>query len=158
MTGEQGRSPDAGCPPLRLAARDGKDIEVLSAFLQDAVFTEKEVVWNARLRVLELHLSRFRWEDKEAAKAEGRGFHRTRSMLAVRDVMKIESGKYRPGDGMTVFSLLELRFEPGKDGTGVLVFTMAGDISVRLHVECLDVGLTDVGEPYPAASASAPSH
>ena len=158
MTGEQGQNPEAGCLPLRLAARDGEDIEMLSAFVQDAVFTEKEVVWNARLRVLELHLSRFRWEDKEAAKGEGGGFQRIRSVLAVRDVMKIDSGKYRPGDGMTVFSLLELRFEPGEDGTGVLVFTMAGDISVKLHVECLDVSLADIGEPYPAASARAPSH
>lgn len=158
MTGEQGQNPEAGCPPLRLAARDGEDIKMLSAFVQDAVFTEKEVVWNPRLRVLELHLSRFRWEDKEAAKGEGRGFQRIRSVLAVRDVMKIDSGKYRPGDGMTVFSLLELRFEPGEDGTGVLVFTMAGDISVKLHVECLDVSLADIGEPYPAASARAPSH
>lgn len=158
MTGEQDQNPDAGCPPLRLAARDGKDIEVLSAFLQDAVFTEQEIAWNARMRFLELHLSRFCWEDKEAAKGEGRGFQRVRSALAVRDVMKIDSGEYRAGDGMTVFSLLALRFEPGEDGTGVLVFTMAGDISVRLHVECLDVSLTDIGEPYPAASARAPSH
>lgn len=158
MTGEQGKNPEAGCPPLRLAARDGEDIKVLSAFVQDAVFTDKEIAWNAQLRVLELHLSRFCWEDKEAAKGEGRGFHRVRSVLAVRDVMKIDSGKYSPSDVMTVFSLLALRFEPGEDGTGVLVFTMAGDISVRLHVECVDVSLTDIGEPYPAASAEAPSH
>jgi hypothetical protein len=62
------------------------------------------------------------------------------------------------GDPDLVLSLLAIGFEPGADGTGRLVLTLAGDGAVAVEVECLDVTLADVTRPYAAPSGRAPGH
>jgi hypothetical protein len=61
-------------------------------------------------------------------------------------------------DSDTVYSLLALTFEPGEDGGGALVLTLAGDGAIRLSVEALDVTLRDMTRPYRAPSGHRPTH
>ena len=49
-------------------------------------------------------------------------------------------------------------FEPGEDGTGRVVLTLAGDGAIRLSVEALELHLRDVTRPYSAPSGKAPDH
>jgi hypothetical protein len=57
-----------------------------------------------------------------------------------------------------VLSLMALEFQPGAEGAGRLVLTLAGDGAVALEVECLEVSLRDVTRPYAAPSGKAPVH
>jgi len=63
-----------------------------------------------------------------------------------------------PDDRETVYALLAIDFEPGEDGTGRLVLTVAGDGEIAAEVECLDVTLEDVSRPWIAPSGKAPGH
>lgn len=157
MSGDAGFH-DGAEAPLRLVARDAEDLQVISALVQDAVLPAAEMAWDRRARRFAMLLNRFRWEDREAAERRGRPFERVRAVLSIGDVRNVASQGIDRGDPDLVLSLLAVGFEPGEDGTGRLVLTLAGDGAVAVDVECLDVTLADVTRPYAAPSGQAPGH
>jgi len=72
--------------------------------------------------------------------------------------MKVSSQGFDRTDKDLVMSLLSVTFEPGEDGAGQVLLTLAGDGAIRLDVEALDVTLKDVTRPYKAPSGKAPEH
>ena len=159
MTGiGDARYEDGADLPLRLRAIDPEDIDVISALIQDAVFSRQDCAWDRKRREFAILLSRFRWEDRDIARSLGAAFERVRSVLLVRDVLNITTDILNPSDADPVFSLLSLRFQPDVDGMGILEVLLAGDMDFSAKVECLDVTLTDVSQPYRAPSGKAPSH
>ena len=151
------RFADAEPAPLALLAEDEQDLRILSSLLQDAVLPASEMSYDPRGRSLALLLNRFRWEDAERAAAEGRDFERVRSVLLIRDVMRVLSdGIGRAAD--TVLELLAIRWQAGTDGTGRLLLEFAGDGTLAVEVECINLDLRDVTRPYRAVAGKAPSH
>ncbi|MFO8127514.1 DUF2948 family protein [Yoonia sp.] len=144
--------------PLRLKALDAEDLSVMAALVQDAVFPAVEMRWDRKARRFAILLNRFRWEDAPKAEARKRSFERVQAVLAVEDVMKVQTQGIEKSDPDMVFSLLAMAFTPGEDCTGRLELTLAGDGVIALDVEALEVILQDVTRPYAAPSAKAPSH
>lgn len=149
---------DGAQTPLRLQALDTQDLEVLSGLCQDAVFPASEIRWDRKRRRFAILLNRFRWEDALAAERRGREFERVQSVLVVENVEKVRSQGVVPGDGDMVLSLLSLTFEPGAEGSGRLLLTLAGDGALACDVEALEVLLKDVTRPYGAVSGKRPDH
>jgi hypothetical protein len=149
------RFEDGADKPLRLRALDAEDLAVVSSLVQDAVFPGSEMRWDRKHRRFALLLNRFRWEDAERRKA---GFERVQSVLLIEDAMTVRSQGIDPRDGDTVLSLLSVTFEPGADGTGTVVLTLAGDGAVAVDVEALEVVLRDVTRPWVAPSGKVPAH
>ncbi len=149
---------DGGEQPLYLAAQEADDLPVLSALVQDAVFPITEMTYQPAQRRFALLLNRFRWEDRAAADTRGRVYERVQSILVVRDVLKVASQGIDRSDRDMILSLLSLTWEPGEDGTGQLILTLAGDGAIALSVEAMDVSLKDVTRPYAAPSRRAPAH
>ena len=149
---------DGGERPLRLRALDVDDLRVMSSLVQDAVFPISEMRFQKAKRRFALLLNRFRWEDVPAAERRGRSFERVQAVLAFDDVARVQSQGIDPSDGDTVLSLLTMDFEPGEDGTGRVVLTLAGDGAIALDVETLEATLQDVTRPYIAPSKRAPRH
>ena len=52
----------------------------------------------------------------------------------------------------SVLSLLAVRFEPSEHPSGYVTLTFSGDASIRLHVECIEAELTDLGPAWRARS------
>lgn len=152
------RFEDGGDRPLYLQAVSTEDLEVISSLLQDAVFPITEISWRPHARRFGLLLNRFRWEDRPAAEARGRPYERVRSVLEVADVLKVSSQGIDRSDKDLVLSLLTVSFEPGEDGAGRILLTLAGDGVIGLDVECIDVTLKDVTRPYVAPSRAVPRH
>jgi hypothetical protein len=155
---EDARFEEGGERPLRLRAESTEDLAILSALIQDAVAPTSEITWARRHRRFAMLVNRFRWEDAEAARRQGRPFERVRAMLVVEDVLAVRANGVNPADRELVLSLLSLGFEPTGQGGGVLTLTLAGDGAIALEVECLDVTLTDVTRPYLAPSGRVPAH
>lgn len=154
---QDARFADADPAPLALMAEDEQDLRILSALLQDAILPASEMSYDPRGRTLALLVNRFRWEDAEQARAEGRDFERVRSVLLIRDVLRVLSdGISRDAD--TVLELLAIAWTPGADGTGKLALEFAGDGTLLAEVECINLDLRDVTRPYRAISGKAPSH
>lgn len=152
------RFEDADDGPLRLIARAPEDVPVLSTLLQDAVFPAAEMRFDRRARQFGLLVNRFRWEDREAAKAAGRGFERVRSLLVVRDVLGVRSSGIDRKDAEMVYSVLAISFAETAEGAGRLTLTLAGDGAIAIEVETLEITLDDVTRPYLAPSRKAPDH
>lgn len=144
--------------PLRLKALDAEDLAVMAALVQDAVFPASEMQWDRKARRFAILLNRFRWEDAPKAEARNRNYERVQTVLAVEDVVKVQSQGVDKSDPDMVFSLLAIAYTPGEDGAGRLEFTLAGDGVIAVEVEALEVILQDVTRPYVAPSHKAPSH
>ena len=152
------RFEDAGEEPLRLKAQDAEDLGVVSGLVQDAIFPATEMTWDRDKRRFALLVNRFRWEDAPQAEARRRDYERVQSVLVVEDVMKVQTQGVDARDKDIVLSLLSVTFEAGEDGTGHVLFTLAGDGAIRVAVEALEVVLKDVTRPYVAPSRSKPEH
>ncbi|NGM46320.1 DUF2948 family protein [Rhodobacter sp. SGA-6-6] len=156
MTDARFRDGEEG--PLRLLAQEAADVPVLSALVQDAVLAAGEMRYDRRRRRFAALVNRFRWEDRDEAAREGRPYERVRALLTVEDVLAAKVMGVDPGRKDEILSVLSLAWEPGEDGTGRLVLTLAGDGAVALEVETLDARLEDVTRPYIAPSRRAPDH
>jgi hypothetical protein len=155
---EDARFEDGGERPLRLRALDQGDLAVISALVQDAVFPVTEMRLDQRRRRFALLVNRFRWEDASPAERRGRAFERVQAVLAIEDVRHVATQGIDRRDRDTILSLLAVAFEPGEDGTGRVVLTLAGDGAIAVDVEALEVTLQDVTRPYIAPSKSRPTH
>lgn len=152
------RFEDGGDAPLRLKALDVEDLKILSALCQDAVVPVAEITYRASDRRFVMLVNRFRWEDAPNAKQRNRSYERVQSLLFIEDAMAVKSQGVDRYDKDTVLSLLSVDFKPGEDGTGHVVLTFAGDGTVDVEVEALEVGVQDVTKPYVAPSGKSPNH
>ncbi|WP_135505990.1 DUF2948 family protein [Roseovarius aestuariivivens] len=152
---EDARFEDGAERPINLGALDPEDLDVISSLAQDAVFSVTDMQWRPGERRLAFLLNRFRWED------EGRDRHgaeRVRAVLVIDNVLGVASSGIDRDDRDLVLALLSLGFEPGEDGEGHVILTLAGDGAIRARVEALEVALRDVTRPYRAPAGKAPDH
>ncbi|MFN9927772.1 MAG: DUF2948 family protein [Phenylobacterium sp.] len=134
--------------PLRLLAEDKDDLAVLSAALQDAIARVGDIEFDARGRRLTIGFNRFRWEGDKR--------QRVRAGLQVSGVLSLKARRIRRDRLDAVISLLSIAFEPNEPPGGVLTLTFAGGGDLRAEVECLDLMLADVSDPWPTPRA--PDH
>jgi hypothetical protein len=137
-----------GTKPLRLLAQDADDLAVLSAALQDAVAKIGDIRWDAQGRTLTIACNRFRWEGPSGVKG-GKGGERVRSALQFGDVTGVQARNLRREAKGAVVELLSIGFEPADEApAGVVTLTFAGGGDMRVSVDCLDVALADVSDPW----------
>lgn len=152
------RFTDADPSPLVLRAEDAQDLTVISTLVQDSVLAVTDISYEVRPRRFALLLNRFRWEDAELARRDARVYERVRSVLLISDVLRVQSDGIQRDDKDLVLELLALSWQPAKDGAGRLLLEFAGDGTLALDVECLNVDLRDVTRPYAALSGKMPQH
>ncbi|WP_331373254.1 DUF2948 family protein [Sinorhizobium chiapasense] len=134
---------------LKLLALDEEDLGVVSAYVQDAVFKVAGISYDARRGQLSVVINRFVWENAEGKR---RGFERRRAVLSFKRVVAVRSLGFDRGDADAVLDLLALRFSvkgEGPDGTVELV--LAGEASIVVDVECIEVQLADTGGAWETA-------
>jgi len=138
---------------LTLAAEDAADLEIISARLQDAVAQMKDLVYLPKKRRFAALFNRFLWESDEK-----KGDLRVRSGLHFDGVLSVKSHKLKLGAPDAVVSLLAIQFTPkgGEDPGGSVELVFAGGGALKLEVEVLDAGLTDLAGPW--AAMGRPEH
>ncbi len=152
---EDAKFEDAREAALNLGALDADDLQVISGLAQDAVFPVTEMTWRPGARRFALLLNRFRWEEDGAARLVP---ERVQALLVIDTVLRVASHGIDRSDADLILSLLSITFEPGQEGAGHVLLTLAGDGAIRLEVEALDVTLKDVTRPYLAPSGKTPHH
>jgi hypothetical protein len=138
---------------LTLAAEDAADLEVISARLQDAVAQMQDLVWLPKRHRFAALFNRFQWETDEK-----RGDLRVRSGLHFDGVLSVKSLNLKLGAPEAVVSLLAIQFTPkgGEDPGGEVELVFAGGGAIKLQVEVIDAGLTDVSGVW--AARGRPEH
>ena len=149
---------DALDRPLNLGAQDAEDLQVISSLTQDAVLTVDDLKWSRAERQVVFLLKRFRWEDVELAKQQGRDPERVQSLLVIQNATGLASQGIDRKQADIVLSLMSLEYSGAEDGVGDLILTFSGDGALKAQVDGLDVALRDVTRPYVAPSRQVPNH
>ncbi len=133
--------------PLRLTALDVRDLEIVSAAVQDAVVRMDAVALDPGKRRLRLAGNRFCWERAHA----GGAAQRAPFALSLDSVVSVRSRGLARERADAVAALLAVRFEPDRDPPGgAVTLHFAGGGAIEAQVECLDVALVDLGPSRPA--------
>ena len=132
-------------PPLKLTALDTEDLEIVSAHMQDATLLVGDISYLPRQKKLALVANRFDWEGAQGS--DGKGvFRRCRCGLQINRVFSVKYSNVRRDNPDGVLSLLAILFHPGPEAPGgVVELTFAGGGAMRMEVECIEVGLEDMG-------------
>jgi len=149
---------DALDRPLNLGAQDAEDLQVISSLIQDAVLTVDEINWNRMERQAVFLLKRFRWEDVELAKQQGRDPERVKSLLVIQNATGLASHGIDRKQTDAILSLMSLEFSGAEDGVGDMILTFSGDGAMKVQIDGLDITLRDVTRPYVAPSKQVPHH
>ena len=150
------RFEDAADQPLRLTAESAEDLKVMAALAQDAVGKVGDGVFMPKKRRFVLQMNRFRWEDKAAAERAKRPYERVRSALTLENVSAVRARGVDAFDREAVWALLDIAFDPGADGAGVVRLVLSGGSEIAVSVEAIDASLADLTRPWEARGA--PDH
>lgn len=138
---------------LKLKAIDGDDLQVISAYLQDAVTVPGDLTYLKKQHRFAGMFNRYCWEAQDIEHLdlpEGMTCLRVRSGLHFDGILKVESQNIPRLLKNAPLELLAIDCDEGDDGAAIITLVFAGGSSLRLHGECIDAYLSDVSEPWPA--------
>ena len=137
--------PEAG---LRLRAEDAEDLAVISAVLQDALVSVRDLAYDRNARCFVLVANRFRWESRGAGADEGAPFERTLCGVAFDAIDDVAYRGFHRSEEDRILSLLAIRPILGSAG-GVIDLEFAGGAAIRLRAAAISCRARDFGEPWP---------
>jgi hypothetical protein len=128
---------------LKLLALDDEDLTVISAHMQDAVFKVGDVEYTPRSKCLTIQANRFCWEGAESADKQ---LARCRAAICFKQVNAVRSIGIDRNNRDQVLELLAILYEKRGEGPeGAIELVFAGDASIMLDVDCVEVLLADTG-------------
>ena len=134
--------------PLKLMAVESEDLEILSAALEGMITSPGEMSYLKSNRAFTVMGSRFKWEDAVDEPENSGRWLRIRSGVYFGDVMDVKSSGISQGSPTEVLELLSLSTHLLEDGQADIALNFAGGGVLRLRMECINVTLTDTGEPW----------
>jgi hypothetical protein len=142
-----------GGPPdaeLRLRAEDAEDLAVISACLQDALVSVRDLAYDRDARVFVLVANRFRWEAGGSAEGVGRPFERTLCGVAFDEIEGVVYRGFHRSEEDRILSLLAIRPVAGVNPAAAAIdLEFAGGATLRLTTASIRCRVRDLGEPWP---------
>jgi hypothetical protein len=129
---------------LKLIAFDDEDLAVISSHLQDAVMRVAEMAYLPAEKRFAAILNRFNWE-KALKEGSSESHERRRCALRFDRVLGAQCHNLKPGARSRVLSLLAIGFEQTDAPEGYVTLIFSGDSAIRLHVECIEAEMRDLG-------------
>ena len=140
-------------PDLKLIAFDAEDLAVLSAHLQDAVMVVSDLAYVPRDSRFVALTNRFDWMGALRKGENGKDtFARRRTALRIERVQGAQLQGIDLADSTRVLALLAIGYEPASAPAGHVTLYFADGAAIRLQVECIEVGLADLGAAWEAES------
>ena len=136
-------------PGLRLRAEDAEDLAVISAFLQDALVSVRDLAYDPDARSFVLVVNRFRWERGGAA-AKRAAFERTLCAVSFTGVERVVYRGFRRSEEDQILALLAISLAEVPGGA-VIDLEFAGGATIRLAAAALRCRAGDFGKPWRTA-------
>ena len=143
---------------LSLQALDEEDLAVISVFTQDCIVMTDHIKWARKQMKFYMRINRFRWENHLKKGARKQKFCRVNSLLSFHTVLGVKSRGLCQFNRNVVLSLLNIKFKKAENENGCVELIFAGDGRISLLVECLDLLLKDISEPFKGMSSKDPMH
>jgi hypothetical protein len=134
---------------LKLIAFDAEDLAVISAHLQDALLKVEDIAYLPRQKRFAAVGWRFDWI-KALSDGTEQSFSRLQSALRLERVLGASLTGIDLSRKEDVLSLLAVQFVPvaADEPEGHVTLHFAGGAAVRLHVECIEAELRDLGPAW----------
>ena len=146
----------SGDAPMRLLARDGADIEVLSTLLQDAIVPGADMLFDRDGKRFIFITNRFCWERSAIADVTGEKGElvHERSLCAVRieGVQRVLQTNMPARRDMALLNLLAVTCGAGAEHGTYLDLMFSAGATLRLLVESIEVAAEDVEATRPTTS------
>ena len=134
--------------PLRLRAEDADDLAIISACVQDALVSVRDLAYDRDARSFMLVANRFRWECGGDQASGNPPFERTLCGLAFDEIEGVAYRGFHRNEEDRILCLLAIRPTPHGDG-GSIDLEFAAGATVRLRTAGIRCWLRDLGEPWP---------
>lgn len=146
-----------GLEQLRLLAQSAEEVDILSAMLQDSLVFVSDIAWSRDKRSLGINLQRYRWE-KAAAEGDGAKGERVACSLCIDCATRVRSRGIIQGSRSQAAYLLRLQYEETADSScgGRVRLLFAGGDEIQVDIECIEMRIADVSEPWTAEAR--PTH
>jgi len=150
--------------PLKLTAMDAEDLRILAACLQDGLTRMADMTYLPREHRFVVVFNRFMWEtldDADKSGVDGALYHRISSGVHFNGVLGTRLQGIQTDAPGAILELLTITCD-GADGDEdgaadqAITLVFAGGGEIRLHVECIDCALDDMGAPW--ATQNLPKH
>jgi hypothetical protein len=133
---------------LKLRAEDGDDLAVISACVQDALISVRDLTYARAEHRFTLVVNRFRWEGKPDGTGGVTAYERTHAAIIFSDVASVSYRGFHRREDDRILSLLAIR---AGDKAGTIDLEFSDGATVRLKVAAIRVRVADIGEPWPTA-------
>jgi hypothetical protein len=133
---------------LRLRAADAEDLAVISACLQDALVSVRDLAYDPAARTFVLVANRFRWESRDTDAREDAPFERILCGVAFDDIDGVAYRGFHRSEEDRILSLLAIRATPATAGA-TIALDFAGDAAIRLTAAAIRCRARDFGEAWP---------
>ncbi|MDD3288726.1 MAG: DUF2948 family protein [Alphaproteobacteria bacterium] len=127
--------------PLKLLAKDGEDIEVISAVLQDAIVPLEDMTYEVADKNFIMVVHRFCWCDGERPKES---FERVCCAVSISGVRTVQVQGIDLSNRSEMLELLAVFLENNS-----MQFVFSGESRIKLELEDWTMKLEDFGEPWP---------
>ncbi|HHS82310.1 MAG TPA: DUF2948 family protein [Devosia sp.] len=139
-------------PDLKLLALDEQDLEVISAYTQDAIIRVADMGFARSERRFVALMNRYVWEEGDS-RTKGQ---RRRSAIHFEHVLGVTSSGINLTARDGVLDLLSITFASEDSPSGTIQLRFAGGGTIQLMVECLELRLNDLGASW--AARAVPGH
>ena len=140
----------------RLIAFDADDLAVIAANLQDALIRVRDMAYLPRSKQFAMVAARFDWVGAAANKPGASCCERCRTGLHFGRVLKVSCLGFDHQDETLILNLLDIRFMETEPPAGTVEFIFSAGRALRLHVECLEAEIRELGLRWKAKSV--PNH
>jgi Protein of unknown function (DUF2948) len=137
---------------LRLRAEDAEDLAVISACVQDALVSVRDLAYDRDTRSFVFVANRFRWEVNGVVTAWGTPFERTLCAITFEEIDNVAYRGFHRSEEDRILSLLAISLAPAQPpaGAGAAIdLEFAAGATIRLNTAAIRCRLRDFGEPWP---------
>ncbi len=133
---------------LRLRAEDAEDLAVISACLQDALVSVRDLAYDRNARSFMLVANRFRWEG--CGRSGDLRFERTLCGVQFGEINSVAYRGFHKSEEDRILCLLAIRPILGPAG-GVIHLEFAAGATIRLGAAAIRCRARDFGAPWPTS-------
>ena len=144
--------------PLSLSAVTKNDLIIFSTLIQDSIVDLKNIKWLPNSRRFAMMINRFRWEDENIASLEGYRFERVQSTLVFEGVLTVQSKGIKQTNRSQFWILTLETSQKAVDEAQFINVIFADSGTISLKVECIEVFLKDVSQPFFSNLTQLPNH
>ena len=143
---------------LSLIAQNEEDLVVISTLCQDSIIKIANIKWAKKSKRFYLLINRFCWELNDLSKKKSSNMLRINSIMSFNSVLSVKSAGIQQNNNSDITSLLTLNYNFFNFEKQAIDLLFSGNSQITLNIECIDVFLKDISEPFEGTTSKQPKH